>query len=229
MYIWGGGWNEADTGAGNEALTIGVSPRWKAFSSWQSSDYDFHRTKFQLHDGLDCSGYMGWLLYNTVRTPDCSGYVFSAARMASRLSDLHLGTLVRDDRWLPGDLCSMPGHVWLCLGTCSDGSVLLIHSSPPGVRICGTSSKKAVTNSTNDSCDNRNTPGPQFADTQAVLLARRIMSDCYPDWYVRYPDCAVPVDYLTSSEKLRWHPYIFPDLDKWIRLSATEVTDALFP
>lgn len=38
MYIWGGGWNEEDTGAGVEAVSIGVSPRWKEFADKQSGD-----------------------------------------------------------------------------------------------------------------------------------------------------------------------------------------------
>ena len=36
LYVWGGGWNEADTGAGEEAVTIGVSPRWKSFFEKQN-------------------------------------------------------------------------------------------------------------------------------------------------------------------------------------------------
>ena len=43
MYVWGGGWNEADTGAGIEAMTIGVSPNWKAFFEKQDKDYDFEK------------------------------------------------------------------------------------------------------------------------------------------------------------------------------------------
>ena len=31
MYVWGGGWNEEDTGAGVEAVTIGVSDHWASF------------------------------------------------------------------------------------------------------------------------------------------------------------------------------------------------------
>lgn len=31
MYVWGGGWNKADTGAGIEAVSIGVTSKWKAF------------------------------------------------------------------------------------------------------------------------------------------------------------------------------------------------------
>lgn len=31
MYVWGGGWNEEDTAAGEEARSIGESPRWQEF------------------------------------------------------------------------------------------------------------------------------------------------------------------------------------------------------
>ena len=35
MYVWGGGWNEEDTGAGAEAVTLGVSPAWAEFAAKQ--------------------------------------------------------------------------------------------------------------------------------------------------------------------------------------------------
>lgn len=31
LYIYGGGWNEAQTGSGTEALTLGLSKEWKSF------------------------------------------------------------------------------------------------------------------------------------------------------------------------------------------------------
>ena len=64
VYVWGGAWNEADTGSGDEALTIGVSPKWKAFFEEQDKDYDFEKTRFMIHNGLDCSGFLGWALFN---------------------------------------------------------------------------------------------------------------------------------------------------------------------
>ena len=51
MYVWGGGWNEADTGAGAEAVTLGVSPRWAEFAAKQDSSYSYENTKYQIHDG----------------------------------------------------------------------------------------------------------------------------------------------------------------------------------
>ena len=32
--------------------------------------------------------------------------------------------------YYPGDIVSMNGHVWMCLGKCSDGGILLVHTSP---------------------------------------------------------------------------------------------------
>ena len=41
MYIWGGGWNEEDTGAGVEATRLGLAPAWVEFTSQQDSSYDY--------------------------------------------------------------------------------------------------------------------------------------------------------------------------------------------
>lgn len=104
----------------------------------------------------------------------------------------------------------MNGHVWLCLGKCSDGSVLLVHSSPPGVRVCGT----------------------QMTDgsaSQAVYLAEKIMSICYPDWYQRYPDCEVNYSYLSSSSKLRWSSGTLIDAGSYQGMSADDIAAFLFP
>ena len=43
MYIWGGGWNQDDAGAGIEAVTLGVSKRWAEYAAWQTEQYDFIR------------------------------------------------------------------------------------------------------------------------------------------------------------------------------------------
>ncbi|MDD6810458.1 MAG: hypothetical protein PUD93_01120 [Lachnospiraceae bacterium] len=29
----------------------------------------------------------------------------------------------------PGDVFSIRGHVWICVGTCEDGSILILHST----------------------------------------------------------------------------------------------------
>lgn len=213
MYIWGGGWNEEDTGSGIESVTIGLSPAWAQFAALQTSEYNYRNTRYQIHNGLDCSGYIGWLVYNTFHTESGeSGYVCKAAGMASALSSYGWGNYIDAgdaSDFQPGDICSMSGHVWMCMGKCSDGSVLLVHSSPPGVRICGT----------------QNIDG---SPSQAVSLAEKIMSTCYPDWYNRYPDCAVPYSYLSSSSKMRWNSDTLYDAETYQKMSADDITAALF-
>lgn len=214
MYIWGGGWNEEDTGSGIESVTIGLSPTWAQFAAQQSSWYDHQATRYQIHNGLDCSGYIGWLVYNTFHSNNGEpGYVCKATTMASTLSSYGWGSYIYagdSSDFQPGDICSMSGHVWMCLGKCSDGSVLLVHSSPPGVRICGTQQSDG-------------------SASQAVSLAENIMSTCYPDWYNRYPDCAVSYSYLTSSSKMRWSSSTLSDAGTYQSMSAEDITAFLFP
>lgn len=190
MYVWGGGWNEADTGAGKEARTIGVSRRWSAFFKKQGKGYDYNRTRYQIHDGLDCSGYVGWCIYNIMNTKNGkSGYVMSAGRMASAFAKRGWGTYrsagkVKDYR--AGDIMSSSGHVYIVVGQCKDGSVVLMHSSPPGVQLSGTPAKSGRKNS------------------QAVKLAARYMKTYFPQWYKKYPDNARGMDYLRSYGQMRW-------------------------
>ena len=210
MYIWGGGWNEADDGAGIEAVTIGVSPRWAEYAAQQGPDYNYRNTRYQIHDGLDCSGYIGWLVYNVMNKENGKeGYVMYACDMAKTYADYGWGSYMTSGDYMPGDICSMGGHVWLCLGTCSDGSVLLVHSSPPGVRICGTE-----------------LPGDY--DSQAIELAKEIMSTHYESWYNRYPDCSVDAGYLTGSVRMRWDTSVLPDENDIQNASGEQIAQYLF-
>ena len=177
MYVWGGGWNENDTGSGPEACTLGVSPRWAAFAGKQTASYDYRTTRYQIHDGLDCSGYVGWCIYNLLHTPlsnanqhsACShpktgdasrncipientahasvdsssscGYVMPAHQMAANFAARGWGSFIPRRQiidYRAGDIMSSRGHVWIAVGQCSDGSVVLLHSSPPGIQLCGT-------------------------------------------------------------------------------------------
>lgn len=210
MYIWGGGWNEADDGAGIEAVTIGVSPRWAEYAAQQGTDYNYRNTRYQIHDGLDCSGYIGWLVYNVMNEESGKeGYVMYACDMAKTYADYGWGTYMTSGDYKPGDICSMSGHVWLCLGTCSDGSVLLVHSSPPGVRICGTEL-------------------PGGYDSQAIELAKEIMSTHYESWYNRYPDCSVNAGYLTGSVRMRWDTSVLSDENDIQNASGEQIAEYLF-
>ncbi len=94
MYVWGGSWNEEDTAAGIEACTIGVSPRWAEFAAMQSAHYNYRYTRYQIHDGLDCSGYVGWAVYNTFESENGrEGYVVKSTNMAKNFADRGWGEL----------------------------------------------------------------------------------------------------------------------------------------
>ena len=212
MYVWGGGWNEEDTGAGKEAVSLGVSPNWKAFADRQTQDYDYRETRYLIHEGLDCSGYVGWVVYNVMESEnDRPGYVVQSTKAASTYASYGWGDFTDSSQvtdWLPGDVMSQKGHVWISLGTCEDGSVLLVHSSPPGVRLCGTAGKGET--------------------SQASLLAETVMKTYYPDWQERFPSCTVSPDYLTNASRMRWNLSTFPDAEEIRGMTPQELIDLLF-
>ena len=208
MYIWGGGWNEEDTGAGVEAVTIGVSPRWKEYADAQSSSYDYNDTRYQIHDGLDCTGYIGWMVYNTFNDENGhEGYV------SEEPEDIFLakgwGKTVSTNEPKPGDICSTPTHVWMSLGCCNDGSILIAHASPPGCSICGTLL-------------------PDGSKSEAVMLAEKIMKTYYPNWYSRYPDCSRKYSYITNASVFSWNTDTLADPNNLKNKSAYEIADYLF-
>ena len=213
MYIWGGGWNEEDTGAGIEATTIGLSPRWAKFAKKQDAFYDYKKYRYRIHDGLDCSGYVGWVLYNTLETESGkSGYVMSAEKMAETFAKRGWGDYIPASEkkdYKPGDIVSMKGHVWISLGTCSDGSVVLVHASPPGVSLCGTCLKD------------------KNGKSEAVCLAESYMKMYYLTWYQRYPECSRGDFYLNGSI-FRWNTLVLPDKEKIQDKSSKEVLHFLY-
>lgn len=214
MYVWGGGWNEEDTGAGEATTTLGVSPQWAAFAARQDSSYDMNDTRYQINDGLDCSGYVGWAIYNLLETENGRpGYVMPSTTMAQSLSEMGLGEYIPIGQlqdFCPGDVVSMEGHVWIVLGTCEDGSVLFVHASPPGVMISGTVM-------------------PDESESQASALAKELMQTHYPEWYARYPDCARSHRFLTESNAMRWYPERLSDPEGIFQMTATQITELLFP
>lgn len=196
LYIYGGGWNWQDTAASVQARTLGVSPDWVRFfeendGSFTYKDpdpavsyYPFGKFNEYYFAGLDCSGYVGWVLYNTFETEDgAPGYVVFAKDFAKMLSERGYGTWSRSVSipdgsgsfaMAPGDIMCMDGHVWISLGTCRDGSVVIVHSTPSlsragqkggGVQIGAVGWSR---------------------DCEAYRLADHYMSVFYPQWYQRY-------------------------------------------
>ncbi len=213
MYVWGGGWNEEDTGAGEETRRLGLSPAWKEFAGKQDEHYDYRSTRYQIHDGLDCSGYIGWAVYNLLETRDGKeGYVVRAEDMAESLAQRKLGKFTEAtevDDWQAGDVMSMEGHVWMALGACDDGSVVLIHASPPGVSLSGTKL-------------------PDGGASMAELLAEEYMSTYYSQWTEKYPVTGCAHNYLTDSASFRWSEAVLSDEEGLRTMSGEEVLQWLF-
>ncbi|MDR1537822.1 MAG: copper amine oxidase N-terminal domain-containing protein [Clostridiales bacterium] len=209
MYIWGGGWNEEDTAAGPEAMTIGASANWASFARKQTKSYNYSLTRYRIHDGLDCTGFIGWAIYNLV--PNDGGYVFKSNVLASSLSNIGLGSMTARSSvktHLAGDIMSTSGHAWISLGTCADGSVAILHSSPPGVSICGTQVGSVK--------------------SEAVKLAEKYMSKYFPEWYEKYPNCNRNASYLTGYDKFSWDESLLSDPDGLRKKDAAQVLSVLF-
>ncbi|MCI5893210.1 MAG: hypothetical protein MRZ66_07405 [Clostridiales bacterium] len=220
MYIWGGGWNEENTGAGKDAMRIGVSPKWKEFFECQTSKYDFKNYLNLRHCGLDCSGYVGWVMYNYIKcsgikTDNC-GYVFKAGSQAERFADMGFGSFTKNTEvkdYMPGDIMSSSNHVYIVIGSCEDGSLVLLHSSPPGVQICGTCSAD----------------GSRFSS--GVYLARAYMNAYYNEWYQKFGYRIRDTSYLTEYSQFRWNSNdksIMCDPDGLLYMSTSEVLASLF-
>lgn len=222
MYVWGGGWNKADTAAGKEARSIGLSPDWRAFTAKQNASYNYRNYRYQIHDGLDCSGYVGWCVYNVFNTTNQKkGYVYLASKQAEAFSKMGYGSYRRADQvtdYQAGDImsstCSCCGHVWIVVGDCEDGSVVLVHSSPAGVRLCGTVTPEGR------------------KDSEACALAEEYMKRYYSDWYRRYPDVCKGSTYLQHYGQMRWKSSgkgaVLSDPDGFRGMYADEILKKLF-
>ena len=210
MYIWGGGWNGADDEAGVSTTQLGLSPQWEKFAKEQDENYDFEKHRYERENGLDCSGFVGWTLYNTFETKEGqSGYVTLSTDMAESMAERGWGKLIKNPKeFLPGDIVSMDGHVWICLGTCKDGSVLLVHSSPPGVSVCGTTFE---------------------TQSEAVVLATDYMIKNHSGWQEKYPHRGVSVSYLEDVILFRWSKSVMLDAEEMQEKSAEEIMRILSP
>ena len=217
MYVWGGGWNKEDTGAGIEAVSIGLSPNWEKFAKKQNKNYNYKKTSYQIHDGLDCSGYVGWVIYNVFHDKDGQkGYVMLAEKMARAFSKQGFGTFTPAKsvkNYGVGDIMSNKYHVYIVIGTCSDGSIVVVHASPPGVQINGTVNSKGQKNS------------------QAKKLADSYMKKYYPSWYAKYPPKTLELSYLKKYDQMRWNigkNGVLQDDENLAGMNAAQVLKVIF-
>lgn len=211
VYVWDGGWNVDD------ATRIGVNPNWKQFFDTQDSSYDYNQTRYWHGYGLDCSGYLSWVLYNTLYTNSGNeSFIAYAKDITRRYAERGFGTYTEEGQisdYRPGDVLCSSGHAFMVLGRCDDGSVVLFHSSPQGVQINGTVTPLGDTNS------------------QAVKLAERYMTNYYPQWVSKFPVKVRGLDYLQNYSQFRWHlseQGLMNDSDGYTTLSADDILKRLF-
>ena len=216
MYIWGGGWDGEDSGSGEVSTRLGLSPQWEKFTKQQDEDYDFKEHRYERENGLDCSGFVGWVLYNTFEKEEGqTGYVTTSTELAESLAQRGWGHLIKNPhKFLPGDIVSMDGHVWIAIGTCEDGSVLMVHSSPPGVSVCGTPIPRTTENA---------------QESQAIILATEYMEKYEPNWQEKYPNRSVATSYIENVTLFRWSKNTMKDAEKMQALSAEEIMEILSP
>ncbi len=241
LYIYGGAWDWQDVGSSNQATTIGLSQTWLDFFQLQDDTYTYrndsnYAESYYPHGayneyyyaGIDCSGYVGWALYNIMNTQSGGeGYVRSANIMAKTLDQTYnYGTWTRDFdnfSFKPGDIFSLGGHVWICLGVCEDGSLVIMHSTPSdsitenpggGVQISGVGESE---------------------DCQAYKLAQEYMDRYYPAWSEKYSAICKNYEEYTSIEnsnsgKFSWNldDTGLLDPDEYAHMSADEILKDLF-
>lgn len=213
LYVWGGGHSTSD------ATRKGVSSAWKSFYNSQSSSYNYGNVS-DTSKGLDCSGYVGWSVYNVMNTSSGGTYLTGISNELGPMyagkgwgSLISLSQLSRDDYTVQtGDIGGDVNHVWIILGQCEDKSAVILHCTPQaGVQIAGT-------------------PVPSTGNygSQAVALAEKYMFR-YPG-YTKYDYHTSTSNYLRRGTYFRWDLNDGPlsDPDGYRNMTADEILRDLF-
>ena len=246
LYVYGGTWDWQDVNSSNQAMTIGLSQSWIDFFQSQDANYTYKNSanpseSYYPHNawnqyyyaGIDCSAFVGWSVYNVMNTEnstvaDSNGYVMSATKQAKNFAQTQgWGTWEQKAPFKPedfktGDIFSMNGHVWICLGKCADGSLVILHSTPSD-SINGQGGGGVQINGVGDS-----------ENCQAVKLAEEYMSKYYPQWWKRYHKVYKNFDDYTeysgsAAGKFSWTlGGTLTDPDGYANMSADEILADLF-
>ena len=203
LYIWGGGHTDA------EAESYGVNAQWKQFFNTQNSPYNYSVLLYEYGKGLDCSGYVGWPAHQVTKEYATT----TSTGMPAYFARKGWGTCVTGDtsqKFTPGDVVSKSGHVWIVIGQCSDGSVVVIHATPPYIQLGGTVSSTGSINS------------------EAIELANEYMKMYYPVAYERYGVKVLDRSYLTGVNHFTWSSSILSDSEGYRRKKPAEILNDLF-
>lgn len=203
LYIWGGGHTDA------EAERYGVNPKWKTFFDTQDSSYNYSDHLYEYENGLDCSGYVGWTAHQVTKEYATT----TSTGMPAYFAEKGWGTCVSGDtsqKFTPGDVVSKSGHVWIVIGQCSDGSVVVIHATPPCIQIGGTVSSSGSIKS------------------EAIQLANEYMKTYYPIAYQRYGVKVLDRSYLTDVNHFTWGSNVLGDAEGYRNKKPAEILKDLF-
>lgn len=264
LYVYGGTWDWQDVNSSNQSMTIGLSQSWIDFFQSQDKTYHYKNPKpaesYYPHNawnqyyyaGIDCSGYVGWSVYNLMNTEnstvaDNKGYVMSATKQAGVFASnegwgtMDMGDVLMDETtgkpWVdedgdgrriyeghefkPGDIFSMNGHVWISLGTCKDGSIVFMHSTP---------------NTTNGAGVQISAIGPN-KNCEAYKLANQYMNKYFPQWSERYGDQVLCLTFDSYTKvygdyagKFSWNLKngVISDPDGYADMTPAEILADLF-
>lgn len=241
LMVVGGGWDLQDVGAGNEARTIGVDSVWKDEYTEQTVNYDWRNTyphngwNKDHFRGFDASGYLGWVLYNTMYDTSLShpGLVLPPNELVRVLTqEYNFGDAVdltgmtpeqiaQDLR--PGDIVALDQHLYIVVGACDDGSIVTVQCATAMSKsgVYGGGVQLAVFNPKDDlntSCE-------------AFRLVDQYMKDICPQWAERY-DTAIKMNkyYLavTGIARMNLTEGMFTDPDGYASMNATEILADIF-
>lgn len=221
LYVWGGGWAQPTV------TYKGLYPLWKQWYDANSGDYDYNNyrdlSQSTRAKGLDCSGFVAWSTYNVMQTKSGvgSGYADSAATVASTYANYGWGSLRTQatlkqnnyrGQFQAGDVASSPGHAWIVLGQCSDGSYVIVHSTPPCVQIAGTP-----------------TPSGNYS-SEAISLAKEYMNRYYPSTVEKFGlgSSTGYTTYFAGCNTMRWNDSTLSDPDGYADMDAEQILADLF-
>lgn len=147
-----------------------------------------------------------------------TNYTTLAESVASANASRGFGTLYNQSKlsasgyeFVAGDLGCTAGHTWIVLGQCSDGSLVIVHSTPPCIQIAGTP-----------------TPNGDYS-SKAIALAKQYMGTYYAGTVSKFGlGCATGSQYIKGCNIMRWNSSTLSDPDGYRNMTADQILADLF-
>ena len=204
LYVWGGGWADSTRKGLSDAMT-----QWY---NTQSSGYDYHGYG-DITKGFDCSGFVGWATYQVMHktSGEGDGYTVVSGEVGGLYKSLGWGSIINQNYLSSngyvlkaGDIGFNSGHVWIVVGQCRDGSVVLVHSTPSaGVQLSAT-----------------NTPSGGWG-SQALALATKYMEKLGAS--PKYKLITDQGNMIQKYDYFRWNRSTLADPDGYMSMTADEI------